>query len=732
VRLGLVGFTAAAAGAALLLAVWPRGDQAITFAIEGAAGSPGAAAGAGSLMRFSDGSTVALARGARASVVATSAHGARVRLEEGEAALRILRRPGGEWALEAGSFRVTTAAARLDVAFRAGEGALAVVARAGAAAVTGPSLSVAGVRLKAGETLRAGGAEGNATITREGALAHSAEALRLRPPSGPAEVSADPESAAEPGPGEPVACRQPEPGAAARGLLSSGEARRQAVGGGASEPGGAGTRSLAGTAAAPWVRRDAGGCLRYAEDGRGNRIPDFSFSGYHGGAAAPPRIATAVGPLLPGSTGDDTALVQAAIDAVSARAPDEHGFRGAVELGAGIFTLRDSLRLHTSGVVLRGQGPEGPRATLLRAVGKPRTVIELGLPLPLLNPKSGAPIADDYVPVGARVLHLADAGDLKVGDDIVVVRPSTPRWAVALGTDRFPNQRQAKPWRVATQLWFERRITAREGARITVDVPLTNALEKEYGEAFVTRLEQPERIAEVGVEGVAGRAEFTEEGERASAVFVRVEAVTSGWLRNVSAERFSGTGFRLTENTKWFTIMDAAVAAAPLPEKGIIAFCLGGNQNLLYRSRSQGTNYRAVAMTAGVPGPNAVVDFQAVGKRVEVLTTRRWATGVLFDNVRVMDSAGGAGGEISVRNAQARAFSEGWTGANSVVWNSHAREIIVDNPPTAQNWVIAGDARSFSGTGTFSGVGAPASPASLYRAQLAERLGEAAAAATLK
>ena len=71
---------------------------------------------------------------------------------------------------------------------------------------------------------------------------------------------------------------------------------------------------LAGAAPAAPPKRfalpGADGRLTYATDARGNRVPDFSFAGYGGGAAIPdvPVVVT-----VPVVKGDSTARVQAAV-----------------------------------------------------------------------------------------------------------------------------------------------------------------------------------------------------------------------------------------------------------------------------------------------------------------------------------------------------------------------------------------------------------------------------------
>ena len=81
-----------------------------------------------------------------------------------------------------------------------------------------------------------------------------------------------------------------------------------------------------------WVYPSATGNLLYQLDERGQRIADFSNCGYRGGLEPLPDVPA----LIPQSrwtyvspgTGDDTALIQAAINTVAAMSPDANGWRG--------------------------------------------------------------------------------------------------------------------------------------------------------------------------------------------------------------------------------------------------------------------------------------------------------------------------------------------------------------------------------------------------------------------
>jgi hypothetical protein len=162
------------------------------------------------------------------------------------------------------------------------------------------------------------------------------------------------------------------------------------------------------------------------------------------------------------------------------------------------------------------------------------------------------------------------------------------------------------------------------------------------------------------------------------------------------------------------------LVAGALPRE--VAFHLSGQLLLIQRARVEGDQLRAVLTTAATAGPNAVVGLSGVGQDQEVETQRRWAVGLLLDGVRLGDPAGRPAGVIVVANQGNRGTGHGWSGANSMVWNCSAGWMVVDSPPTAANWVTGGSAAALFGTGSFSGVGRPALPASLYQAQRAERL----------
>jgi len=247
-------------------------------------------------------------------------------------------------------------------------------------------------------------------------------------------------------------------------------------------------------APAKWISIGPDQRLVYAADARGNQIPDFSNCGYEGGGVPIPLVP--VKATVDPAPGDAGARIQAAIDEVSRLPMDANGFRGAVLLRKGTYPIAGEINLNADGVVLRGEG-QGADGTKLVATGaRQRSLILLGASgrpvshgddetgdeTPEAAPvetKQSIPITDTYVPVGARSFHVQDASALRVGESVVVFRPSTENWIHDLGMDRIPQNKThtVMQWTAGSKnLPFRRRVTAVNGNLVTVEAPICCAL----------------------------------------------------------------------------------------------------------------------------------------------------------------------------------------------------------------------------------------------------------------
>jgi len=194
------------------------------------------------------------------------------------------------------------------------------------------------------------------------------------------------------------------------------------------------------------------GKLVYSKDAKGNRVPDFSYVGYHSGEKAIPNVPVKI--TLEAAEGDETRRIQEALDKLGALPVDKGGFRGALLLKRGIYRVGGRLIMSHSGTVLRGEG-SGPDGTIIVATGygetkHQRTLITVASKLDNLETHilhgyvrdpitsvadSRQPITDAYVPVGSHSFTVKSAAGYKIGDRIFVYRPSTANWIQSIGCD---------------------------------------------------------------------------------------------------------------------------------------------------------------------------------------------------------------------------------------------------------------------------------------------------------
>lgn len=144
-----------AAAAALILAVFAlRRPLALTVADAPASVGTFVAADASAVpIRFNDGTEIAVLPNARARVVAVSHEGARIVLERGTVAARVVHRSGAEWHVAAGPFDVHVVGTRFEASWDPALEVFSVELLEGAVVVSGGMLD-RGSRVSAGETLR--------------------------------------------------------------------------------------------------------------------------------------------------------------------------------------------------------------------------------------------------------------------------------------------------------------------------------------------------------------------------------------------------------------------------------------------------------------------------------------------------------------------------------------------------------------------------------------------------
>ncbi len=497
-----------------------------------------------------------------------------------------------------------------------------------------------------------------------------------------------------------------------------------------------------------WVGDD--GKLQYKQTPRGDRIPDFSHAGYGGGGVALPEVPVAI--TLEPEPGDATERLQAAIDDLGEQPLDEQGFRGAILLKAGQYELAGPIYLRHSGIVLRGEG-DGVAGTTIRATGTSESfwsrLIDVGAESGQWREVQGTrtEVVDGYVPAGTHEIAVEDASSFAVNDTVIVLRRANEQWVSDLGMNQIPPdpggnlnvQWEAKDYNYR----YDRVITAIDGNVITIDAPLGDAINQDYGGGAVYKYEFPERISNVGIEHLRAVAQHQgrrdEDGDHYR-MFVNIDRAENVWVRNVTSYHFGFAQVRAMRRSKWLTVQDckALDPAAKFGGSRRYGFYLSGQLALVQRCFANEDRH-AFAWNQHTLGPNVFLDCHAVDSHVDSGPHHRWSVAGLLDNVRIPNHS------IRVQNRLIMGNGHGWAGANFVIWNSRADHFVLHSPPMSQNWAIGviGKRRAPNYKNSYGGGphgwgyrdqdqrhwdshNQPVKPVSLYLKQLEDRLGSQA------
>jgi regulation of enolase protein 1 (concanavalin A-like superfamily) len=466
------------------------------------------------------------------------------------------------------------------------------------------------------------------------------------------------------------------------------------------------------------------GRLTYSTEAN-NRIPDYSYAGYRYGEKSLPNVPVVT--TLSPTSGDQTARIQSALDAIGGRAPDANGHRGTLQLQPGRYEIYGTLRVRQSGVVLRGSG-RGTNAavdTILFARGNnphQRTVVIVGT-----NDSSpwdtGAStnITDSFVAAGALSVNVQNAGMFSVGQEVIITHPSTQAWINAIGGGGA-----SIAWAAGSKdIPYVRKVTSISGSSITFDAPLFNHLNRSLSQARVAVVSGRNLIREAGVENLRVDIETAggqDENHAWSAI--AVSGAEDSWVKNVSTRYFGYAGVK-TSGAIRITI-DTASATNPIGIRTgsrFYNFDVDGYSQLVLFTNCVAADGRHNFISNGTMSASGVVWHRCTSTGTnDSEGHRHWSTGMLFDAIS------GSNLNLKLFNRGDWGTQHGWGLAHSTAWNSQAT-FFIQKPPTAQNYGISGlgnNSTAYSFPGAMGHVdirpGQRLVPESLYEAQMCDRL----------
>jgi len=468
------------------------------------------------------------------------------------------------------------------------------------------------------------------------------------------------------------------------------------------------------------------GKLVYTYEPNGDRIPDFSGAGYRGGGVAIPTNIPVVITLNP-IGGDNRPQIQSAIDTLAAQPVGTNGFRGVILLKRGIYTMTGTINIDASGIVLRGEGSD-TNGTILRRTDVNADIINIsngGGSSKISG--SDRTIVNTYVPVGATWMALSDTSGYNVGDEVVISRPQTTPWVnymgmgdptvVAGGTGDWQSGDASMSWtRVITEI---------DGNRIRIDSPLTQAIERQWTTGTIYRQTSNARLTNCACEDLRGDAPTVgvDANGNTDGNFFTLGGVRNCWIRRCYNDKMRG--HVVSCGGKWCTFEDIVSYHNFAPHSGasIQIFTGNGMDCILFHRITASSGGFEFTGGRQSPGPVVFSECQVPQGIAFSGPHLQWNIGYLWDELEMTH-------DIALIDQHG-----GWTSANHVVWNCESTaNYTVQRPPGTHIWVqgcelngsltpVSGSAPRGAQPAEVLSLNTHLEPGSLYRAQLAERVG---------
>lgn len=270
-------------------------------------------------------------------------------------------------------------------------------------------------------------------------------------------------------------------------------------------------------------------------------------------------------------------------------------------------------------------------------------------------------------------------------------------------------------------------IGAIKGNKVTLTVPLTDALDKNNMSPYLAPYTPPSSASEIGLENLSltlkpscsGVILSSTNGCNSEAISVAPWTVDS-YIRSVNLTGFN-TFINVQYNASRITLDHVGLVRDRDTDKGAgypADIAIMGSQVLVQDCGQYGIKTAkafSLATQAETPGPNAVLRHKVQAPDLQqIYPHQRWANGILAEDT----DAG-----VIYQNRNTAGSGHGWTITGGVAWNVRGPSTI-QSPPLGVNFAVGVSGKiDKSSNGTMVSSGKAVTPQSLFSAQLAKRKG---------
>ncbi|MDP3580672.1 MAG: peptidoglycan-binding protein, partial [Ignavibacteria bacterium] len=317
-------------------------------------------------------------------------------------------------------------------------------------------------------------------------------------------------------------------------------------------------------------------------------------------------------------------------------------------------------------------------------------------------------IITEKIFVGEKKFRVENISNYKVGDNIIIVHPNTSAWLKAVdygGTATDPD------WTTADGLtmMYNRFIKKISGDTITIDAPVFNTLDRGLSQSYIYKYSRSGLMTNIGIENLRVDIEIpvndvptNSNGNEAHAWHaIEMVQIEDAWVKNSTMIHFGQSGIMTSTATR--ITIDNCKAIDPI---SIITGERRYNFNMYRASqlilvKNSYTRYgRHDFVSNGTASVSGCVFYNNVSDKTYSSSEghRWWSQGLLFDNLTF--NSPNTSYVVAFYNRGDYGTSHGWAAVHSVAWNcvvNGGKNIIIQKPPTAQNYAIGCSANLITG-----------------------------------
>ena len=391
-----------------------------------------------------------------------------------------------------------------------------------------------------------------------------------------------------------------------------------------------------------WSNNGKNKYLSYTFDSEMNRVPHFSYAGYKHGNYTSPLGSKVIKTLYPPKE-DASTLIQTAIADASTLPLDVNGFRGTIFLKKGIWTLKKTVYINVSGLIIQGEGngDDPATSTVLRITGDGNQYSAFTIGTPKVDWYAGnalqTKITTKFVGIASFKFQVESVSRFKVGQSILINYPANQAWLNSVNRgDTYSDS----GWSLGfPSINYLRRIIYIDNVSNTlfIDAPTFDKMNSTISQPYVIVFDDSKIVKNVIVRDLRIQiTSFTNDPEDQNHAQngIVLDGTEDVWIYKCTVSGFVRSGIAIFTSTRVSVTKSASIDPIGIDDtNNFYNFCAERNSQLILFAHNFARGGRHQYIVNGMSSASGIVFFDSTSVDPSAVdeSHRGWSNGILFD-----------------------------------------------------------------------------------------------------